>query len=194
MIEAPLDRGKWEEDERRSREEEKGEREDRDCDLLVRWKQATRKIWHLARQPRLVSARLCSFPTSVPTCFFRSGRLGIDSPRNGLALRFYDWESEFRCSALSPVKWSWTNVFIDFPTAQALLLFFPSPSVFYFVCVSTFQGQRGATALLRYPYASRLELTCAPVHSLSALSFCSCHFGPSVLFFFFLSVLVKFSK
>ena len=140
--------------------------------MLVRWKQATRKIWHLARQPRLVCSPLCSFlPTYVPpTCFFRFGRLRIDSPRNGLALslslslsrilRFYDWESEFRCSALSPVKWSWTNVFIDFPTAQAL----PSFPVFYFVCVPRSGGKREQPrSPPLYSYTSRLELTCAPV-------------------------------
>lgn len=77
---------------------------------------------------RFYSLLLASAPSYWCTYFFRSGRLGIDSSRNGLAriLRFYDWESEFRCSALSEVKWSWTNVFIDFPSAFFLSFFISS--------------------------------------------------------------------
>lgn len=76
--------------------------------------------------PLFACVRLCQC-----TYFFRSGRLGIDSSRNGLAriLRFYDSESEFRCSALSEVKWSRTNVFIDFPCVFFSSFFFYFPAI-----------------------------------------------------------------
>lgn len=56
---------------------------DRDRGFAERWNRRTRKIWHLARLPLLLFASVHSYQC---TYFFRSGRLGIDSPRNGLAL------------------------------------------------------------------------------------------------------------
>lgn len=77
-------------------------------------------IWHNQRPPS-VSPLVPPVARSL-----RSDRLRIGSPRNRenvrLSLLLRERASKFRCSALSNVKWCWTNVFICLSSALVLFL------------------------------------------------------------------------